>query len=279
VKIDDVRIIGAPLVPATPAEVDALESQLWITLPDGYREYVARLGEGILGGSFVRIYPPWRIEKELPEWRRRSKKYWFWDEDRELLPRERALECVIIGDTMNGDELVFHPFRPNRLFVLPRDSEQVFEAGDDLLAAIEWMCSSGELVEPFTERNFEPFDSRKEAAERGPGSRKVGDPQGESLDDLVDLGKQWAKRHSARKSALQDLKEHVGNDRTATLLYEAFVLEGEYPYEPGYLAVIRITDKATGLEVGTFSWHKDDSSHGSQYAPNQANLAKLGKAK
>lgn len=64
------------------------------------------------------------IEKELTEWRRRINKYWFWDDVRELLPKERALECVIIGDTVSGDELVFHPSRPNRLFVLPRDSEQ-----------------------------------------------------------------------------------------------------------------------------------------------------------
>ena len=65
-NIEDIQAIGKPLVLATAAEVDELSSRLWITFPSGYLEYVTRLGEGVLGGSFVRIYPPWRIEKELP---------------------------------------------------------------------------------------------------------------------------------------------------------------------------------------------------------------------
>ena len=68
-KIDDVETIGGPLVLATQADVDALEAKLWIRFPEGYREYVTRLGEGVLGGTMVRIYPPWRIEKELSRWR------------------------------------------------------------------------------------------------------------------------------------------------------------------------------------------------------------------
>lgn len=108
-KLEDIRIVGEPLVLATPADVDGLESRLWIAFPEGYRDYVTRLGEGILGGSFIRIYPPWRIENEIAEWRRRINKYWFWDEGRHVLPKECALECVIIGDTRSGDEIVFHP--------------------------------------------------------------------------------------------------------------------------------------------------------------------------
>lgn len=278
-NIHDVHLPEKPLVLATPADVDALESHLWITFPVGYREYVTKLGEGVMGGTLVRIYPPWRIEKELADWRRRINKYWFWDNGREHLPKDRALECVIVGDTVNGDELVFHPTRPSHLFVLPRESEKIFLAGNDLLAAVEWMCGSGELVEPFPEREFEPFDSRKESAERAGQATAVVDPEGESLDDLVELGKQWAKRHSARKMAQKDLKEHTGKDKKTTLLYEAFVMEAEYPYQPGYLAVYRIDDKESGLELGVFSWHKSDDSYGSQYAPNQANIAKLRKPK
>jgi len=178
---------------------------------------------------------------------------------------------------MTGDELVFHPSRRDRLFVLPRESEKILEAGEDLLAAVEWMCSSGKLVEPFDERNFEPFDSRKEWWQRQ--SPDESDPEHESLDDLVEAGKQWAKRHDARKLAKKDLKDQFKPGQTATMLYEAFVLEGEYPIEPGYLAVFRIDDDATGLEVGTFSWHKSESSSGSEFVPNEANWARVGKKK
>jgi hypothetical protein len=53
-----------------------------------------------------------------------------------------------------------HPGNPERIYVLPRHSEDIYIAGDGLLAVIEWLCGSGTLTQPFTERNFEPFDSR-----------------------------------------------------------------------------------------------------------------------
>jgi hypothetical protein len=274
-RINDVRILKQPLVLADAAEVDALESKLWLAFPPGYREYVTKLGEGVLGGSFVRIYPPWRIEKELVDWRRRISKYWFFEKSRELLPKERALECVIIGDTVNGDELVFHLARPTRLFVLPRDSEKAVVAGSDVLEAVEWMCDSGELTEPFSERDFEPFDSRNEV--RQDTKTEVTDPEGESIDEIVSLGTDWSKRRNALKAAQKDLRDQVGKEKKTTLLYEALVLEGEYPYQPGYLAVFRVDDKPSGLEVGTFRWFMTEDSRGSEYAPNQANVAKLKK--
>ena len=214
-KIQDVRIATRPLVRAKTGEVDALAARLWLRFPDGYRDYVTRVGEGVLGGAFVRIYPPWKIERELSEWRRRINKYWFWDAGRKQLPKERALECVIVGDTTNGDELVFHPARPDRLFVLARDSETVFEAGDDLLSAIDWICSPGKLVEPFDERTFEPFDSRKEIDDRDAADKAPADPDGESLDDIIALAKRWApqvaqglKKNGAH-TALSDIRESV----------------------------------------------------------------------
>lgn len=265
-KIEDFQVVGKPLVLATPAEVDALASRLWITFPDGYREFVTRLGEGVLGGSFVRIYPPWRIETELPEWRRRINKYWFWDEGRELLPRERALECVLIGDTVNGDELVFHPTRPNRLFILPRDSEQVFDAGGDLLAAVEWICISGELVEPFDERNFEPFDSRAEVGGRE-SEGAAADPEGESLDDIIELAETWAKRHAVREAARKELRQRTPKGGKAELVYEGILIDGQSKMDVGYGVAWQIIDKESGKLLGVFRWGKGDQHEGSAYQP------------
>jgi len=62
-------------------------------------------------------------------------------------------------------------------------------------------------------------------------------------------------------------------------LYEAFVIDGKYPYEPGYLAVFGVQDKASGLEIGKFRWSMDDSSEGSEYTPNPANVKKLKRGK
>src|SRR6516162_5583949 len=60
------------------------------------------------------------------------------------------------------------------------------------------------------------------------------------------------------------LGAQIGKDKKATVLYQALVLEGKYPYQPGYLAVFRVDDKASGLEVGTFRWFKTEDSEGSE---------------
>jgi hypothetical protein len=161
---ENVTVVSGPLVLSPPAEVDAAEAQLGIRFPTGYREYVTRFGEGVLGGSYIRIYPPRRILSglnNLAEWRQRIDQFWFWDDGRDVLTKPQALESVIIGDTLDGDELIVHPSNPERVYVLPRNSETIYVAGDGLPAVIEWLCGSGTLTEAFSERDFEPFDSRQ----------------------------------------------------------------------------------------------------------------------
>jgi hypothetical protein len=275
--VDEVEIVASPLVLASPADVDALEAALWVTLPVGYREYMTRLGEGILGSLFVfvRVYPPWRVEKELADWRRRIGRHWVWDAGREVLPRGRAVECVIVGDTLNGDQLVFHPGRPGHLFVLPRRSGRVFDAGPDLLAAVEWMCGSGELCEPFPERRFNPFDTRTEPGGGSATPGRVPDPEGESLDDIMELGRRWAERHAARDKFQSELRRHAGEDRTSAPVYEGIILEGSFLCRRGYAVEHSIIDKPSGLEVGVFRGWLTSNSIGSSYKPNRTNLTKL----
>lgn len=159
---ENVTVTGGPLVLSQESEVDEAEAQLGIRFPTGYREFVTRFGEGELG--YIRVYPPRRILSglnNLAEWRQRVEEYWFWDDGKDVLTKEQVLQSVIIGDTLGGDELIVHPNNAERVYVLPRDSEDIFIAGDGLPAAIEWVCASGELVEPFAEREFEAFDTRE----------------------------------------------------------------------------------------------------------------------
>ena len=271
-KIKDVSVSNTTRVLAKQKDVDSLESELWIQFPPGYRDYVTQLGEGILG-TLVRIYPPWRIDKELNEWRRRIDKYWFWDKGRKLLPKARALECVIVGDTSNGDELVFHPCRPGHMFVLPIDSEKIFDAGADLLEAVNWMCSSGKLVSPCSERDFKPFDSRVETSNAAAGDEKVVDPPGESLDEIATLAKRWGDRHNVLKIARKDLKVGMKPGEQAELLGLAIAFQGKYHYGRGCVGRFQVTDRS-GLDLGMIFWNLDDGSHGCEYRWNEANLAK-----
>jgi hypothetical protein len=266
-NICDVKIISKPLVLASPQDVDALEAELWVTLPTGYKEYMTNLGEGIFGGSLVRIYPPWRIRDELASWRRRINKYWFWDEGRKILPKERAAECIVIGDTMSGDELVFHPSRPNTLFVLPRHQESIFVAGSDIFSAVEWMCGSGQLSEPFAQREFEPFDTRLIPTGHA-GLNNVVDPEGHNLQDLIDLGRVWAARHSPLQIAERELQRYLKNGRTVEKVYEALILEGDLEHESGYIVEYQIYKSENGTEVGTFRWSQFENSYGYSFTPH-----------
>lgn len=273
-NLKDVRVLTQPLVLASTEQVDEFERERWLSFPRGYRDYVTRLGEGTLS-SFVRIYPPWRIEKELTDWRSRINKYWFWDKGRDLLPKERALECIILGDTVVGDELVFHPVRPNRLFVLPRGHEIIFEAGSDLLSAIEWIGSSKKLVEPFNAWEFEPFDSR--LSESNKSRNKVADPEGESLDDIMELCKRWSKRHMTARISKADLREVLEEPWETKLVYKGIMIETDWPYFDGYVCGWRLFDKKSKLDIGMAHWHMADGGHGTSVTYNQDNLRKLKK--
>jgi hypothetical protein len=154
--------------PISQHDVQRIESQLGARFPQGYLEYVKRFGEGVLGGGFIRVYPPQRVLNDLAEWRSRIAEYWFWDQGAQVLSKARALECFVFADTVGGDELVFHPSQPDEIFVLPRDSEGIFAIGPGLPAAIEWCCCSGVLTEPFDERVFEAV-SAHENSEANPG--------------------------------------------------------------------------------------------------------------
>lgn len=165
-KFDDIKIISEPLALATPGEVAEMESVLQTKFSSEYLVFITKYGEGILGGTYIRIYPPWQImagDNSYKEWRKRIDVYWFWDDGREILSKNKALECIIIGDTYDGDEIIFHPSEPEVFYVLPRYEENIYRVGPGLLGAMEWLCTAGKLTEPFEERNFEPFDSRKQA--------------------------------------------------------------------------------------------------------------------
>jgi hypothetical protein len=156
----------ARLKPTSPpaaipdADVDAAERAIGAAFPAGYRPFVSRFGRGVLGG-LVRIYAPHDIQNgpnNVREWRARIDEYWFWDASAALLPKQRALECIIIGDTVGGDELIFHPSDPNRLYVLPHDFDEAYLASDNgLEAAVDWFFTSGVIDEPFEDDSFEPF--------------------------------------------------------------------------------------------------------------------------
>ena len=145
---------------AMPAEVDALEANLDASMPVGYKEYVTTLGFGDYC-NYIRIDMPARILSGYEEYRRFLREYWFWEMG-DILPKERALESIKIGDTIDGDVIIFHPSRSDELFVLPRHDDMLYRIGSNLYEAIDWLCvsrhnpHSGSVGETHDRRYFVP---------------------------------------------------------------------------------------------------------------------------
>ena len=140
---------------ATEVEIKECEKALDILFESDYKAYVLKYGNGILGGTYIRMYLPERITKSLEGWKERISQYWFWDEGKDVLTKEQVLTSVRVGDTFDGDEIILYN---SVYYILPRNSEEIYKLGTTLDEAVTWLCASGILTESFVERDFEPFD-------------------------------------------------------------------------------------------------------------------------
>lgn len=285
-EIQLIKVQGKKLFRSTDADVSKLEALLWITLPAEYRQYVTQLGEGVLGGSLIRIYPPKKILAELEGWRARIRKYWFWEKSQKLLPKQRALEAVILGDTLQGDELIFHPMKPDRFFVLPRGGEKAFELQGSFLDALEWMCSSGKLTKPFKERNFEPFDGKKSNASIGIEEQEMD----QTLETTVSTLQKWTDKKKLVKIAERQCKEWIaeeeepfyGNGKKevdkkkvkVVFKSQALVFVTDKHHDPVVVTKLQLLDSETGFEFGLFESHTELDGEGSESRQLHHNVAK-----
>jgi hypothetical protein len=148
---DDVIVVSRQRQLTSTDEVAALERDLGVTMPPGYAEFVAMLGEGTYCDS-LQVKSPATVRRDLPGARERWADYWFWDEG--LLTQEDATGAVLVADTDTGDEMVVHPRLPGRILVLPRDSDDVVDAGGSLEDLLDWYCTSGLVANPVDVRWF-----------------------------------------------------------------------------------------------------------------------------
>lgn len=140
--LNDVKVALGLRVLASSAEVSEMELRMGTRFPTGYRDFMTTLGEGNLGSDCICVYPPWEINnKTQAEWRERVSDYWNWDRSAKVLNKEKALECVLIGSSCDG-EIVFHPSEPDRLYILSQDSPQIHRVGPGLFAALDQLLGS-----------------------------------------------------------------------------------------------------------------------------------------
>ncbi|MEP7219541.1 MAG: hypothetical protein ABI876_11530, partial [Bacteroidota bacterium] len=114
--------------------------------------------------------------------------------------------------------------------------------------------------EPFDERDFEPFNTRTKSAKS-----VAEDPDGESLDDSIELGNRWTERHGAIEIGLKDLRDQVGSDKIVILLFQSYVIDAHFPYARGYSAAWRVIHPISKAELGMFYWNMSDGTRGWWY--------------
>ena len=158
-QLSDVQVLSHWKELPSTEQVQFVEQALKFSFPFGYLEYITSLGFGAIG-SCVEVYLPQHVQEWLPEWQERINEYWFWDEGADVLCKEDALQCIPFARTVGGDEFLAHPHHQGKIYVLPRESEEIYEVGPDLWSMIEWSLTSGVLYEPSNELDFQAFQGK-----------------------------------------------------------------------------------------------------------------------
>jgi hypothetical protein len=156
----DVYLVNPVLKVASKGDVERAEKTLGTKFPKGYADFVTKFGTGLFN-DVIRVYAPDNVVDELEQFRNRIEEYYFWDQSEDLISKERVKECIWIADTLNGDEVIFHPDNPARLYLLPRDSEEIEILGKTLNDALEQLLKMSDAASSDTILKFDSLIGRK----------------------------------------------------------------------------------------------------------------------
>lgn len=157
-RLDDVFIVCDQLVVATDAQVSKAEMQIGSALPQGYREYVTRLGDGLLNGALY-VIPPTRLLATRNEAQQRWRDYYLWEESQDVLGKDALWQCHLIATLFTGSEFIVHPRRPDHIFYLARHTT-IAPVGDGIAALLDTVFDPKDG----TLRYFEPWSPRNSAS-------------------------------------------------------------------------------------------------------------------
>lgn len=150
----------SPAVMASDAEIRAFEKRMQIALPPDQQYFLKTLGEGVLYNHF-RIFGLDKIEDEAQEFQRRWQEYFLWNSPDSALVKDHMANCIIVGDTFNGDELALSRDYPLELFYFPQDLESIVKLGSSLEQAISSLAHKlATEIEGYPEDERDEWDLR-----------------------------------------------------------------------------------------------------------------------
>lgn len=98
-------------------QLDQFQKASGLPLPSAYREFLETFGIGTYGGALCISFPDTEVLKEFVS-------YGFWLHENAPITQEELGECVVLGNSIDGDFLAIHP-KVTGLILLPRHDEYI----------------------------------------------------------------------------------------------------------------------------------------------------------
>jgi hypothetical protein len=125
--------------------ISELKKQFGCILPE-YESFVLKYGASEIA-DMIRVYAPDDVLEQYQDFRERWDGCYHWGDKSSALTDDELQECYPIADTWNGDEFIFKPGDKQGIYVLPRDEDIVYYAGQDLSDLINFAMFSGKLFD------------------------------------------------------------------------------------------------------------------------------------
>lgn len=116
------------------SEIVSIEHTGQIRLPQSYRDFMKAYGSGTYGGAICINFPDFEILNKYAE-------NDFWEYEDSPIRREQMKECVVIGNSIDGDYIAIHAGVDGYL-ILPRGSDEIKSfpcCNEDFLCTINKM--------------------------------------------------------------------------------------------------------------------------------------------
>ena len=155
-SIDEIYVVSDNLVPPSQEQFERARLALQTEFPPGYDQFMLKFGKGSFSG-YLRPFGPEGVVSELAS-NRELLVQDYWDRGKLRLTREERIKLVPFADTIDGDLFAFPPGAPNEIFVLPRQDDQIFKTGPTFLDLLNWVADSGQIVQPFRAKFFQPWN-------------------------------------------------------------------------------------------------------------------------
>jgi hypothetical protein len=153
-------VVDTPSLRPIPIQnLEIMEDRLGLFFPEDYREFITTFGSGETD-FHLRALNPQAINSYIFEVRSRfseslssEDRSWYYNPN--VLTLAYAIECVPFFDGIDGDDILFHPSKPNEWFILPHEEEEVF-----LIHSFQELCDFylrrySDLHSPY---HFYPYD-------------------------------------------------------------------------------------------------------------------------